>query len=76
MCFFFFFSSWGHATAGRAWLSRRASLSFGGAVGGRPMSSVGGLEGPAVGGLEGPASLNMHSFSFFPAVCSVGKKGE
>ena len=40
---FFFFSSWGHTAAGRAWLSRRASLSFGGAVGGRP---IGGLEGP------------------------------
>ena len=75
-----FFSLWsqgtGHAAAGRAQLSRRASPSFGGAVGGRPMSSVGGLEGPTVGGLEGPASLNMHSFSFFPALCSVGKKGE
>ena len=75
-----FFSLWsqgtGHAAAGQARLSRRASLGFGDAVGGRLMSSVGGLEGPAVGGLEGPASLNMHSFSFFPAVCSVGKKGE
>ena len=58
----------GHAAAGRARLSRRASLDFGGAVGGQPMSLV--------GGLEGPASLNMHSFSFFLAVCSVEKKGE
>ena len=76
----FFFSLWsqgtGHATAGRARLSKRASLGFGGAVGGRPMSSVDGLKGPAVGGLEGPATLNIHFFSFFPIVCSVGKKGE
>ncbi|KAJ6953801.1 hypothetical protein NC652_005510 [Populus alba x Populus x berolinensis] len=68
-----FFSLWsqgtGHAAAGRERLSRRAYLSFGGAVGGRPMSSVGGLEGPTVGGLEGPTPLNIHFFSFFTAVC-------
>ncbi|KAJ6969814.1 hypothetical protein NC653_034385 [Populus alba x Populus x berolinensis] len=57
-------------------LSRRASLGFGSAAGGRPASSVGGPPAWGLGRLveRGTCNIKNTNFSFFPAVMFGGRR--